>query len=546
MIIDQLYKSFPNMTALRLREIRVDRELRKVFCTVSYPNMPSVDSATKNSIISVIGHALPKGYVASVKFANDSFTLVSFKTLLIDLIKSQYPIFAHISKEKIDVSVVGMSVTVVFTVSQVVKRNMELSEFCEKLTEYFNNYTAYNVSLLLRLDDENAQQVEIAEQEKLVQFAINKELLKPSRYFQISNVEKHIGKEILTSPMYISDIRGPMDSCVVCGKVSGKTLRAAKNNPSMQVCKFTVTDDTSSSIPCIMFVKFQIVDIDTIRDTTGKGEAEAKTLSETRTFANDAKMKKLMNIYDGMAVVVRGKVTFNNFSEQLELTAYDLCKCKIMPISAQTTFSKPVASEYLLVKPQDFTEYRQLNFVDQIFEQSLLKDTNYVVLHANATGLNVTKDKFVAISAVRMVSGHVSERFFTYVNPEIDVDDKLLQQCNIAQEKLIFQPTITEIVSDLYKFTHGAKLVGNNVAQILDLLNYYASPVGYVFDNKIVPQNDLLSQLFENSTLNTNVNLSKLDDVAKKCKVSCPSAVFCRDTALTVARCMSVLSSNCK
>lgn len=546
MIIDQLYKSFPNMTDLRLREIRVDKQQRKVFCTVSYPNMPGVDNTTKNSIIGVISKSLPKGYVASVKFANDSFTLVSFKTFLWDLILSQYPIFAHIGKEKIDVGVVGMTATVVFNVSQVVKRNMELSEFCEKLTEYFHNYTAYNVSFLLRLDEDNADRVGIADQEKLVQFAINKELLKPSRYFQISNVEKHIGKEIYSAPMYISDIRNTMDSCVVCGKVSGKTLRAAKNNPIMQVCKFTVTDDTGSSIPCIMFVKFQIVDVDTIRDTTGKGEAEAKTMSETRSFANDAKMKKLMNIYDGMSVVVRGKVTFNKFSEQLEMTVYDMCKCNIAPIASQPTFSKDIAKEYLLIKPEDLTEYRQLNFVDQIYEQSLLKDSEYVVLHANTTGFNVTSDKFVAICAVRLINGHISERLFTYVNPEIEVDDKLLEQCNVTQSKLIFQPTITEIVSDIYKFTYGSRLIGSNVAQILQLLNYYASPVGYVFDNQVVSQTELLSQLFENSTLNTNVNFAKLDDVAKKCKVSCPSSVFCKASALTVARCMSVLSSSSK
>ena len=546
MIIDKLHQSFPKLDELRMREIRVDKQQRRVFCTLSHPNALNFDANLKNAITDTVRGELPQGYSCSVKFASDDFTAVSFKKNLTDLIKNKYPIFANISKHKIDVDVKGKSVTVVFNVNEVVKKNMELSEFCEKLTDYFNEYTSYDVIFLLKLDELSTTAVNISEQEKLVQLAINRELLKPSRYFSVSNVDKYVGKEIAAMPMYIADVRKPSDSCVLCGTISAKTTRAAKNNPTLHVCSFTLTDGTVNSMPCILFVRLQITDVDTIMNETGKGEAEARTLSQTRGFANDKKLKQITLLADGTSVVVRGKVAYNRNGERLEMVVYDLCKCKIEPISHSSEASRAVADEYLLVKPEDCAEYRQINFVDNAPEKSLLTGRSYVVLHVNTTGYNVIEDKIYAICGVKVVDGHVTERLFTYVNPEREVDVKTLEQCKLSQNKFIFHPTITEIISDLYKFCYGSALVGINLRQVVDMLNYYAAPVGYTFRNETVNQSELLGLLFENSIMDVSVNLAKIEDVAKKCKVECANTVFCFDTALTVARCMSVLSYNSK
>ena len=550
MIIDKLHQNFNELGDLRMREIRVDRQLRKVFCTLSHPQAQDFDVNLRSQIIDTVKSELPKGYTCSVKFANDEFTDVSFKRVLTDLIKNRYPIFANIPKTKIDVGVVGKNITVVFNVSEVVKKNIELSEFCERLTEYFKDYTCYEIVFLVRLDTLATSTANVEEQEKLVQFAINRELLKPSRYFNVSNVEAVFGKQIVSSPMYIADVRRPMDTCVVCGTISNKTTRAAKSNPTLYVCSFTLNDGTGNAFPCILFLRLQITDIPTIMNETNRGEAEARTLSEKRMLANDKKLKQVATfLSNGDSVVARGKVAYNRDGSSLEMCVYDLCKCKIEPLSSNHEYITKPANQYLIVKPEDFTEYRQINFVDDSTEKSIITDQDIVVLHVNATGLSkVIEDKLYAISAVKVSHGHVTERLFTYVNPEKNdvIDSKVLEACGITQNKLIFYPTLTEIISDFYKFTYGCKIVGNNLGQILDILNYYASPLGYKFTNKTALQADLLSELFENSILDVSVNMSKIDDVAKKCKVECPSTVFCGDTALTVARCMSYLSYNSK
>ena len=549
MIIDRLHNEFNELSDLRIREIRVDRQMRKVFCTLSHPKAQSFDVDFRNKIIDVVKSELPQGYSCSVKFVNDEFTDVSFKRVLTDLIKIRYPIFSNIPKTKIDVGVVGKNITVVFNVSEVVKKNIEQTEFCEKLTEHFAEFTCYEVAFLARLDNMSTS-ANVVEQEKLVQFAINRELLKPSRYFNVSNVEAVFGKQINSSPMYIADVRRPMDACVVCGTISNKTTRVAKSNPMLHVCSFTLTDGTGTSLPCILFLRLQITDVPTIMNETGRGEAEARTLSQKRLLSNDKKLKQVATfLSNGDSVVAHGKVVFNRDGSSLEMTVYDLCKCKIEPVNSHREYVTQPADQYMIVKPENIAEYRQINFVDDQTKKSVISEQDIVVLHVNATGLSkVIEDKMYAISAVKVSHGHVVERLFTYVNPEKNdgLDGKALEACGISQNKLIFYPTLTEVISDFYKFTYGCTLVGNNLGQILDILNYYASPLGYKFTNKTVVQSDILSELFENSLLDVSVSTAKIDDVAKKCKVECISTVFCADTALTVARCMSYLSYNAK
>ena len=544
MIIEKLHEKFPNMQELRMREIRVDKKQRRVSCKLSYPDMQQLPADVKSAISDFIKSLVPQGFSCSIDFVNDSFTEISFATFIYDLIKSKFPIYGAIPKHKIDVGIAGRKISVVMSVSAAAKRNMELSEFCEKLIEFFSSYTCYEVEVMLR-EDETAD-VDISEQERLVRLAVNRELFKPSRHFTVTNVRKHLGKAFVGAPMYIADVRSPLDTCVICGVVSNKSIRTAKNNNSMQVCKFTLTDASGGSMSCVTFVKFLLTDVATIQDTTTKSEAEAKTIAETHTLLNDKKMKLLMEILNGDEVMVRGRVAYNAYSERLEMTVYDLAKCEILPVSSQQKNTREVESEYMLVRPEIYTEYEQTNFVFQRAGASLLAGRSVVVLHANTTGFSTIEDKVYALCGVKLVDGKVTERFFTYINPEKEIDSKSLAACDIAENKLSFHPTLTEIISDLYKFTYGSELVGNNLPQLLELLNYYAAPVGYQFDNRTVSQIELLTELFENSLLNVNVSVAKLDDVAKKCKVACTSTVFCKQTALTLARCLSVLSDNAK
>lgn len=534
------------MTALRARSIRVDKQQRKVFVTVSFPDVATIDEKVKSEIIAVVKKSVPKGYYGMVSFADDKFTELTFRKYLADLLKKRFPIYS-INKEKTMIKIGEHTIDVAFAVSEVEKKAMETSEFLTALSDIFADYTSYEITFELVADDSEAETTDLSMQEKLVKLAVNRELMRPVRVFRVENVLKCIGKLIDSSPMYISDIRKPTESCVICGKVSDKKLQTSKNNPNLWIMRFTLTDDSGGKIAVIMFARLDIADIDTLREThADKTEEQLLKIAERKRAQNDKKLKKMMTIYDTLSVIVRGRIAFNDFSEELEMSAYDLCTCDILPINMQPTVVRSVPENYSLITPTVYEEFRQMSFTAEISGQNALSGKKFVVLHVNGTGFEMTKDKFFALNAVKVEDGRITEQFFSYLNPEVDIDPQALAHCDTSVDKLVYCPTITEIIPDLYKFVYGYDLVGTpQLSQIKKIINYYASPVGFVFDNNLDSQAEMIGTLYDRSRFDKKPNCANIAEVCKSLKLPCVSESFCLHSAEAVARSLCLLAENC-
>lgn len=547
MLINQLHEKFPNMTDLRVRDILVDKDRRKIRCILSYPDNAQLDATVKSNVYAFVRSCVPKGYYCETRIYNDVFSEVSFRTNLFDYLKKRYPAF-KISRDRTIIEQKDRNISVQFNVTATTKNNLEVADFIQELAEHYRNYTCYQVTFDVRVDkDIPLDDVDTFNQEKLVQLAINKELMRPMRCFNVINVEKYIGKLIgNTNPMYISDIRGEMNDCVLCGTVSAKTLNATQKDKSLHMCKFTLGDNSGATITCVLFVRFDITDVQTLKETTGKTDSEVLTISKTKELANDRKMKKLMNIYDGMEVLVRGKIGYNNFSNQNEMVVFDLCLCKIIKDESKLKTVAPVPVNYMIVQPQYYEGYQQASFTQSLIRNEQFAQQKIVVLHVNATGFVATKDKLLCISAYKIINGNVAESIFTYINPETEITPELEKDICTQSGKLVYCHTITELIPDLYKFTHGCTLVGTDMNKILDMLDYYAEPFGCKFTNKTIDQVALLDKMFDESVFAKKPNCAKLEDVVKVCKIPFEKSTFCKNTAQVVAQCLVKLSDSFK
>ncbi len=545
MIITKLNEKFPDMPNLRVRDIRVDKLAQKVYCTVSYPDSSKLSPDVITAIKNTVAETIPKGYRCETKFANDKFTDSSFVDVLQDVLKKKFPLYSNLKSDKITAQIVGSDINAAFFVSEAVKRSMETSDFLEELNAFFKTYTCYDVSFSVNVDAEAVlRQADVDEQERLVQLAINKELLKPRRFFNVRDVQKYLGKEITAKPMYISDVRKPMDICVVCGKISDKELKGVKNNPNLQLCKFNLTDDSQTTIPCIMFARYQIEDEETLKQTTAKSESEIHTLAARHRAYNDKKKKQFMMLYNGLEVLARGKVVYSAYSQRLELQVYDINLCRIEPLALQPKFERAASEFYVLVHPEPMEEYRQMALISHSDNPSFLTGKDVVVIEANTTGYNVTKDKLYCICAIRIVDGRLREKFCSYVSPEISLPEEVLKKSKITLRKLSSCPTLTEIVADLFKFVADSTLVGVNLSQLLELLNYYGAPLGYCFKNKTANRAEIFSTLFDGSDAD-KPNCSDINDVMKALKIEGDTA-NAEEVATCVARCMSELARRAK
>ena len=547
MLVNQLHEKFPDLQDLRVRDILVDKDNRRIRCILSYPDSTQMDVAIKSNIYAFVRSCVPKGYFCETKIQNDTFTELSFRTNLFDFIKKRFPAF-KISRERTVISQTDRNISVIFNVTEVTKNNLEVANFEQELSQHYENFTCYNVSFGIHVDKTIVlDEINVLDQERLVQLAINKELMRPLRSFAVDNVEKYIGKLIKNHrPMYISDIRNAMSECVLCGTISAKTLKATKKDSSLYMCKFTLSDNSGASIVCVLFVRFEISDFQTLKQTTGKPDSEVKTISETKAAANDRKMKKLMSLCDGMQVLVKGKISHNDFSNQLEMLVFDLCLCKISKDDGKLKNIAPVPQNYMIIQPEYYDDYQQASFTQSLFRNEQFAKENLVILHANVTGTVATKDKFLCISGVKISNGRITESFFTYVNPETAITPDLEKLISMESGKLLYCHTITELIPDLYKFTNGYHLVGLELSKLVAMLDYYAEPFGYKFTNKIIDQVDLLDKMFDQSAFAKKPNCSKLEDVAKVCKIPFEKSTFCKITAQTVAQCLLKLSDNFK
>ncbi|WP_213318770.1 putative quorum-sensing-regulated virulence factor [Chlamydiifrater volucris] len=115
----------------------------------------------------------------------------------------------------------------------------------------------------------------------------------------------------------------------------------------------------------------------------------------------------------------------------------------------------------------------------------LLKDTVFVCLDCEMTGLDVKKDRIIEVAAVRFTFKEVLDSFETLVNPERSVSVESQRIHHISDAMLEGQPTIAEVLPKLNSFFRdGDYIVGHSIGFDLDVLSQEAKRVDQQFFSK--------------------------------------------------------------
>ena len=151
--------------------------------------------------------------------------------------------------------------------------------------------------------------------------------------------------------------------------------------------------------------------------------------------------------------------------------------------------SKPVPKFYHAVFPEEYVDYTQAGFFDNLGKPDDLKQNVFVVFDLETTGLvhqpSMGKmDKIIEIGAVKIVNGEMKEKFSSFVACKDKLSPEIIKLTGIVDSDLVGAPPIEEVIADFYKFADGAYLVGHNVQFDLDFVKYYGNENGYTFDHK--------------------------------------------------------------
>ena len=145
-------------------------------------------------------------------------------------------------------------------------------------------------------------------------------------------------------------------------------------------------------------------------------------------------------------------------------------------------------------------------------KQSL--DGRFVVFDIETTGFSPLTCKIIEIGAVLVENGKITDRFSTFVNPQVPIPFRIEQLTSINDSMVMNARPIEEILPEFLKFCEGATMVAHNadfdMSFIIENCNRMGIPNDFTYVDTVGMARFLLPAL----------NRFKLDTVAKAVGVS--------------------------
>ncbi|MBR1929984.1 MAG: 3'-5' exonuclease [Lachnospiraceae bacterium] len=87
----------------------------------------------------------------------------------------------------------------------------------------------------------------------------------------------------------------------------------------------------------------------------------------------------------------------------------------------------------------------------------------YVALDLETTGLAPKHDKIIEIGALKVVDGHETDTFSSFVNPGRKLEERIVELTGIRDTQLSDAPYIEEILDSLFDFLGDFPLLGHRI-----------------------------------------------------------------------------------
>ncbi len=137
-----------------------------------------------------------------------------------------------------------------------------------------------------------------------------------------------------------------------------------------------------------------------------------------------------------------------------------------------------------------------------------------VVFDIETTGLSSRHDRIIEIGAVKVEGGEITERFSSFVNPQVPIPFEIEKLTGISDAMVIGAETIGQVLPKFLAFCEGCILVAHNASFDTGFIAHYASELGLFADFTIVDTVGLARVLLP------ELHNFKLDTVAKALGVS--------------------------
>ena len=147
-------------------------------------------------------------------------------------------------------------------------------------------------------------------------------------------------------------------------------------------------------------------------------------------------------------------------------------------------------------------------------EKGQALEDDYVVFDIETTGFSPVNNRIIEIGAVKVSAGKVTERFSTFVNPQVPIPFEIERLTGIRDEMVMDAPLIEEVLPEFLEFCAGCVMVAHNANFDMSFITENSRRQGFPADYTYVDTVGIARILLPNQSKHT------LDAVAKSLNIS--------------------------
>lgn len=341
------------------------------------------------------------------------------------------------------------------------------------------------------------------------------------------------GRDFEEESIEIEKLDGPIGEVVIRGKILAVDKRVLRNEKTLFI--FTLTDFTDS-IVCKIFVKSE----------------EAEALSESVAKGKFVRLKGVATIDKFDSELTIGSIVGIKKCADFTVERMDNAAVKRVELHCHTKMSDMdgVADVGDVVKRAMKWGHKAIAITDhgdvQAFPdanhaaegkdfkviygveaylvddlkgivtdsrgQSL--DADYVVFDLETTGFSPETNRIIEIGAVKVQKGKITERFSSFVNPEVPIPFRIEELTGIRDDMVIDAPVIAEVLPKFMEFCTGCVMVAHNADFDMSFIRKNCARLGMECRPTVVDTVGLARVLMH------SLNRFKLDTVARALNIS--------------------------
>ena len=110
--------------------------------------------------------------------------------------------------------------------------------------------------------------------------------------------------------------------------------------------------------------------------------------------------------------------------------------------------------------------------------------SDYIAIDLETTGIRLSKDKIIEVGLLKVKDSHIIDTFSCVINPDMQVDDKILELTKISENELENAKRIYEVINHIVDFCEDYVLLGHNTIFDYSFVKKEANRAGLEFEKR--------------------------------------------------------------